>query len=202
MLAQTAEPKELWAGADAAPRDREEALWVARARANDAAAFRWLLERYRGRAVRLAAHVLRRPAEAEDVAQEAFVQAFRALDKLRGVGFGPWLFKIVVRLCLDRRRRARWQGEALGLEAVPEQPTGPAPGGGTDTRLLIEQLLDRLSPPLRAALVLREIEGFEYEEIAQTLGVPVGTVRSRLHAARAQFRALWVAAHGEEDGHA
>lgn len=200
LLAQTAEPRYLWAGAGAAPRDQEEALWVARARTNDAAAFRWLLERYRRRAVRLAAHVLRRDGEAEDVAQDAFVQAFRALGKLRrDDNFGPWLFQIVVRRCLDRRRMARWQGEALGLDHVPETPT--APPEGTDTRLLIEALLDQLSPPLRAALVLREMEGFEYEEIAQTLGVPVGTVRSRLHAARAQFRTLWEAANAEEEQH-
>ncbi len=201
MLAQTAGSKELWAGADATPVDREEALWVARARAGDEAGFRWLLERYRRRAVRLAAHVLRRDGEAEDVAQDAFVLAFRALDKLRDDGsFGPWLFKTVVRLCLNRRRLARWQGEALGLDHAP----GPsaAPPEGTDTRLLIGALLDRLSPSLRAALVLREIEGFEYEEIALTLSVPVGTVRSRLHAARAQFRTLWLSAQTEGDDHA
>lgn len=199
MLTQTAAPKGIWADAGAVPRDREEALWVVRARTNDEAAFRWLLERYRRRAVRLAAHVLRRPAEAEDVAQEAFIQAFRVLPKLRDDGdFGPWLFKIIVRLCLDRRRLGRWRGEALSLDDGPPHPSGPA-SDCTDTRLLVEDLLDRLSPPLRAALVLREMEGFEYEEIAQMLGVPVGTIRSRLHAARAQFRVLWVAAQGEEN---
>ena len=73
------------------------------------------------------------------------------------------------------------------------------PHRGWDTRLLVEDLLDRLSPPMRAALVLREIEGLEYEEMARTLGVPVGTVRSRLNTARRQFRALWTAAVREDD---
>src|SRR4051812_8071569 len=80
-------------------RHDEEAQWVARARAGEEAAFGWLLARYRHRAIRLAAHVLQRPADAEDVAQEAFVRAFRGLPGLRGdAGFAGWLFRIVVRL--------------------------------------------------------------------------------------------------------
>ena len=66
--------------------------------------------------------------------------------------------------------------------------------------MLIGQLLDQLSPPIRAALVLRELEGLEYEEIAEALRIPVGTVRSRLNAARARFKTLWTAAN-EEAGH-
>jgi len=94
------------AAVDCLPREeREEAGWLSRARAGDEAAYRWLLDRYRARAVRLAAHVLRHEGEAEDVAQEAFVKAFRRLPSFRGEGrFSPWLFGIVVRLCLDRRR--------------------------------------------------------------------------------------------------
>lgn len=176
--------------------DREEAAWLGRARAGDEAAYRWLLDRYRARVVRLAAHVLRREGEAEDVAQEAFLGAFRRLPDFRGEGrFSAWLFGIVVRLCLDRRRSARWTRE------VPEDAAPPPSSSldATDTRLLVEALLDRLSPPMRAALVLREMEGLDYDEIAATLGIPVGTVRSRLHAARAQFRALWTAALKEDD---
>ncbi len=182
----------------AAPHDKEEARWVVRAQAGDAAGQRWLLERYRARTVRLAAHILRGDADAEDVAQEAFVQAFRHLGALRGDGaaFAPWLRRIVVRRCLDHLRRPARQRE------VPvDQARDWAKGDGTaraDTRLLVEALLDQLSAPLRAALVLRECEGMEYEEIADVLRVPVGTVRSRLHAARAQFRLLWLAAEGEE----
>jgi RNA polymerase sigma-70 factor (ECF subfamily) len=70
-----------------------------------------------------------------------------------------------------------------------------------DTRILVEHLLDQLSPALRAALVLRELEGMEYADVARTLGVPIGTVRSRLNAARSQFKDLWFAALGEENDH-
>jgi len=174
---------------------REEALWIARAKTGDEAAYRWLLDRYRARAVRLAAHVLRR--EAEDVAQEAFLKAFGRLSTLHGTSrFSPWLFQIVVRLCLDKKRLVRWASE------VPDEfaPHSIAPADDADTRLLVAALLDQLSPPMRAALVLREMEGLEYDEIAQVLNIPVGTVRSRLNSARARFRALWTAA--QEDDHA
>ena len=175
---------------------REEAGWIARAKTGDEAAFRWLLGQYRSRVVRLAAHVLRRGDEAEDVAQEAFVRAFQRLPEFRGTGpFASWLFSITVRLCLDRRRTAFWSREAPDTAASPAS-TSPSP----DSRLLVDTLLDRLSPPMRAALVLREIEGLDYGEIAQALSIPVGTVRSRLHAARAQFRDLWTAID-EENSH-
>ena len=179
--------------------DREEAAWIARARTGEDAAFRWLLGRYRTRVVRLAAHVLRREDEAEDVAQEAFLRAFRRLPSFRGEGrFSAWLLGITVRLCLDRRRSARWTREVAAdflppLSSLP-LPSLPSPSDAADTRLLVGALLDQLSPPLRAALVLRELEGLDYDEIAAALALPVGTVRSRLHAARARFRTLWEAA--------
>ncbi len=187
-----------WDGAECLSRDeREETLWIDRARAGDDAAYRWLLGQYRARVIRLAAHVLRSHGDAEDVAQEAFVRAFQRLPRFRGQGrFSAWLFSITVRLCLDRRRSAPWTRE-VPAEAAPNAASPPVP---TDTRLLIEALLDKLSPPMRAALVLREIEGLDYDEIAAMLQIPVGTVRSRLHTARAQFRDLWTAVE-EENSH-
>jgi RNA polymerase sigma-70 factor (ECF subfamily) len=174
--------------------DKEEAEWVSRARGGDTVAIGCLLARYRQRAVRLAAHVLRRPDEAEDVAQEAFVLAFRNLGSFRQQGrFYTWLYAIVVRVCLERKRSARWRSETQ--EEWGRDTAGPEQD--TVERLLVESLLDRLSPPMRAALVLRELEGLEYEEIAGLLKIPVGTVRSRLNAARSQFRTLWQAAQEE-----
>jgi len=174
--------------------EQEEARWVARAMAGEEAAYRWLLDRYRDRVVRLAAHVLRSPSEAEDAAQEAFVRAFRNLRSFRGESrFYTWLYHIAVRVCLDRRR-AHW-GREQGIP-VSEGAEGSV-AGGSDLRLTVETLLDQLSPPMRAALVLRELEGLEYEEIAMTLEIPVGTVRSRLNAARRKFRELWESAEQE-----
>lgn len=170
----------------------EERTMLERARQGEEAAYRWFLRVYRARAVRLAAHVLHSPNEAEDVAQEAFLRAFRSLGQFRGEGrFYTWLYPMVVRLCLDRRRRSHWKAEYF-LETEGVYGTSEAaPEEEIHTRLVVHLLLERLSPPIRAALVLRELDGLEYEEIAQVLQIPVGTVRSRLNAARAQFRRLW-----------
>ena len=201
MPVKTAE--QVW-GAVALPaavEDPEEAAWIIRARRGDEAAFRWLLARYRQRVVRLAAHILRDAEEAEDAAQEAFIRAFRRLRAYRGEArFFTWLSHIVVRACLDRRRQAWWSRET-SLDSpgeicasIPVQTAGEA-----DLRMLVEALLDGLSPPMRAALVLRELEGMEYADIAQALRIPVGTVRSRLNVARARFRELWSAATQEAE---
>lgn len=182
--------------------DREEVVWVARVRTGDAAAIRWLLARYRAGAVRLAAHVLarRHVDEAEDIAQEAFVRVFRSLPQLRSdEGFSAWLYRIVVRLCLNRQRSARWQREIATGESLESSHYAASESEGVDTRLLVETLMQQLAPRLRAALALRELEGLEYEEIARILGIPIGTVRSHLNTARARFRELWLAATDEEN---
>lgn len=175
---------------------REERAWLDRCVQGDERAIRWVLSRYRERVVRLAAHVLHNSREAEDVAQEAFVKAFRQIDQFRGeLGFYAWLYRIVINLCLDRMRRKHVTAE-FPLE---ERTTACAAGCTPDMekRLLVEQVLDFLTPPMRAALVLREVEGLEYAEIAQVLCIPVGTVRSRLNTAREQFRRRWVAMQEE-----
>lgn len=178
--------------------DVEEAGWVARAQQGDQEAFRRLLERYRGRAVRLAASILRRPEEADDAAQDAFILAFRNIHRFRSQGcFYTWLYRIVLRTCLDRMRRKDWNLSCNSLEACLQTPAPGQAEEAVENRLLVEALLDRLSPPLRAALVLREVEGLEYEEIATVLGIRVGTVRSRLHSARVRFRDMWNAAARE-----
>ena len=180
--------------------DREEECWIDRARRGDAAAIDWLLDRYRNRIVRLAAHVLRRPGEAEDVAQEAFVRAFRSLHTYRAEGrFYTWLYQIAVRTCLERRRLARWDRE-MPLEMLSGSEAGADPSlEAVESRMLVETLLDRLTPPMRAMLALRELEGLEYEEIAEVLQIPIGRVRWRLHTARAQFQELWRQAKQETD---
>jgi RNA polymerase sigma-70 factor, ECF subfamily len=177
-----------------------EAQQIVRAKAGERGAIDWLIARYRARVVRLATHILRRPGEAEDVAQEAFVRAFRNLRSFRNEGrFYTWLYQIVVRTCLDRRRLSRWDAETP-LDDLPvsaEESDGML--ADVETRLVVETLLDQLSPPMRAMLVLRELEGLEYEEIAQVVQIPVGRVKWRLHTARAQFRELWLNAMQEAD---
>lgn len=183
--------------ADSAER-REERAWLDRCAEGDERAIRWVLHRYRDRVVRLAGHVLHNPREAEDVAQEAFVKAFRQIGQFRGEsGFYAWLYRIVINLCLDRMRRKSVTSEMPMEDSIA--PTLAANSPDMEKRLAVEQVLNSLTPPMRAALVLREVEGLEYAEIAVVLNIPVGTVRSRLNTAREQFRRRWMAIQEETD---
>jgi RNA polymerase sigma-70 factor (ECF subfamily) len=177
---------------------RAERAWLDRCAEGDERAIRWVLDRYRDRVVRLATHVLHNQREAEDVAQEAFVKAFRQIGQFRGEsGFYAWLYRIVINLCLDRMRRKSASSE-LPLEEAA-LPAHTAFSEDMDTRLAVAQILETLTPPMRAALMLREVEGLEYAEIAVALDIPVGTVRSRLNTAREQFRRRWLAVQEEAD---
>ena len=181
--------------ADEALQRREERAWLDRCAEGDERAIRWVLNRYRDRVVRLAAHVLHNSREAEDVAQEAFVKAFRQIGQFRGdSGFYAWLYRIVINLCLDRMRRKSMTSE-MPLEENIAHFVAVSPD--VENRISVAQVLDSLTPPMRAALVLREVEGLEYAEIADVLNIPVGTVRSRLNTAREQFRRRWTALEEE-----
>jgi RNA polymerase sigma-70 factor, ECF subfamily len=174
----------------------EEREWVRRCRQGDEAAFRELLRRYRGRALFLASQILRDRTEAEDVVQEAFLRVFRSIGKFRGeASFFSWLYRIVVNLCMDRGRRAPVRRT---VDLDPEQDLSDAVASpahaepeAVETRLQVHALLAQLGEDLRVTLLLREVAGLSYAEIAEQLGVPIGTVRSRLSAAREQFRRLW-----------
>jgi RNA polymerase sigma-70 factor, ECF subfamily len=175
---------------------REERAWLDKCAEGDEKAIRWVLHRYRDRVVRLAAHVLHNPREAEDVAQEAFVKAFRQIGQFRGdSGFYAWLYRIVINLCLDRMRRKCMTAEMPLDETLAPASVMPIPD--VEKRMTVTQVLNSLTPPMRAALVLREMEGLEYAEIADVLHIPVGTVRSRLNTAREQFRRRWTALQEE-----
>ncbi|MDE2127513.1 MAG: sigma-70 family RNA polymerase sigma factor [Armatimonadetes bacterium] len=185
----------------AAPADpqarSEERAWLDRCALGDRQAIDWVLHRYRDRIVHVAATVLRNPREAEDVAQEAFIKAFRQIGQFRAEsGFYAWLYRIVVNLCLDKMRRKHVTAE-VSLDAAP--PALAASSPDLDKKILVQQLLNSLSPTIRAALLLRDVEGFDYAEIAVLLEIPVGTVRSRLNAARKQFRQRWLALQAEEN---
>ncbi len=166
-----------------------EAAWACRARGGDAEAMERLVELHRTGLRRMTTNLLRDPHTAEDVVQEAFLKAFRELPKLRDdASFKAYLFRIAARICIDRLRRARPVLEH-------EDRAGECPGVPTAARVLetmmVERVLARLPADARVVIVLREIEGLSYEEIAEVLAVPLGTVRSRLHASRERFRALW-----------
>lgn len=153
-----------------------------------------VVREHSSRVYRLAYRLTGNQHDAEDLTQDVFIRVFRSLSTYTPGTFEGWLHRITTNLFLDMvRRRQRIRFDALGDDAA-ERLSGrePAPD-----RLLADQqldsdvqsALDSLPPDFRAAVVLCDIEGLSYEEIAATLGVKLGTVRSRIHRGRAQLRA-------------
>ena len=169
----------------------EELQWVYRCRHGDEVALSLLIARHRNRLIRTATNLLRDRFEAEDVSQEAFLKAFREIHRLRDDrAFAGFLYRICVRLCMDRLRLKR--AEPAEFESVQNHE-----GQAIENRVLIAKLLDQLPSELRTTLILREMEQLSYEEVAEAMRVPIGTVRSRLHTARERFRNLWLQAVAE-----
>jgi RNA polymerase sigma-70 factor (ECF subfamily) len=188
------------AGLPESPGIDERAL-IQRCIAGDAVAFEPLVEKYRQRVWRLAYQVLHDREEAWDVAQEAFVRAFHSLPSFRGQSaFYTWLFRITVNVATDRHRQRGAQARAFGPERVTEEEwarSTPDPGRGPDQeaaraeqRERIRRALDALPPKARTIIMLSDVEGLSYREIAEVLNCPIGTVMSRLHNARKRLQGL------------
>ncbi len=178
---------------------------VERARKGDHAAFRVLVERYEGRAFRLAVRVLRDEEQARDAVQDAFIKVYTSLDRFEGrSGFYTWLYRIVMNQCLDRKRRDKSDREVEWQDEIESQPADgalpplgdPAPGGPEvqvgrlELRRLVATAIDSLPEDARRTIQLREIDGLSYKEIAEALGIPKGTVMSRLHYARRRLQEI------------
>ena len=145
------------------------------------------------RVYRLAYRLTGNVPDAEDLTQEVFVRVFRSLSSYTPGTFEGWLHRITTNLFLDMaRRRQRIRFEGLGDDAACRlSGDEPTPAQAFDDRHLdgdVQQALAALAPEYRAAVVLCDIEGLSYEEVASTLGVKLGTVRSRIHRGRAQLR--------------
>jgi RNA polymerase sigma-70 factor (ECF subfamily) len=166
----------------------------------DQAASRWtppsweeVVRAHSARVYRLAYRLTGNKHDAEDLTQEVFVRVFRSLASYKPGTFEGWLHRITTNLFLDgARRRQRIRFEGLGDDAAQRLPGNEAsPAQAWDETHLdgdIQAALQALPPDYRAAVVLCDIEGFSYEEIAATMGVKLGTVRSRIHRGRAQLR--------------
>ncbi|MBI2162304.1 MAG: sigma-70 family RNA polymerase sigma factor [Candidatus Rokubacteria bacterium] len=172
---------------------------VERCRAGDVAAFEPLVEKYRQRVYRLAFNVLRDTEEALDAAQEAFIRAYQALPRFRGQSaFYTWLFRITMNVAADRVRQRAARGRAFGTERVEEEEwdrtlvdpseAPDASAARAEERRRIQRALESLPEHHRAIIMLSDLEGLSYREIAEVLGIPMGTVMSRLHNARKRLR--------------
>jgi RNA polymerase sigma-70 factor (ECF subfamily) len=166
--------------------------WVARLRQGDAAALREVVDAFQERITSVVAGMLRDRDAVDDVVQETFVKAFYRISSFQGdSGLYTWLYRVAINLAKDHvKRHAR--RPAIALDEVG--PQGAAiPGGGPpalerveqrERRLAVREAIAALPPKFRAVLVLREIEGLRYDEIAEILSISQGTVESRLFRAR------------------
>jgi RNA polymerase sigma-70 factor (ECF subfamily) len=157
------------------------------------------VRRHQDRAFNLAYQIVRNREDALDVAQEAFAKAYTSLPAFKGdAAFGTWLHRIVVNLAIDTLRRRRRGSEATydDSRGIPEDSEGDAPAPddpaaaveAKQTRALLARGIGQLPPAQRAVLILREIEGLSYEEIARSVGCSLGTVMSRLFYARRKLQ--------------
>ncbi|MGA8979790.1 MAG: RNA polymerase sigma factor SigE [Pedococcus sp.] len=152
-----------------------------------------IVEQHSARVYRLAYRLTGNPHDAEDLTHDVFIRVFRSLHSYQPGTFEGWLHRITTNVFLDKmRRKQRIRFDALSDERAARLPTREAgPEAMYDATHFdddVQRALDALSPDFRAAVVLCDIEGLSYEEIATTLGVKLGTVRSRIHRGRAQLR--------------
>lgn len=177
--------------------DQDDAEFIEKVRGGNSSAFEGLVRKYQNRLYTALVHISGSRQEAEDIAQDAFVQAYRKLHLFAGnSSFYTWLYRIAVNAAISRKRKKRAEYSVEQTQAV----TGDEPldkSERVDERLLREEraniiqiALTRLPEEFRVVLVLREMEAFDYEAISETLDLPVGTVRSRLHRARVQLKEI------------
>jgi RNA polymerase sigma-70 factor, ECF subfamily len=167
---------------------------LTRLRAGDARAFEELVTIHQHRVFGVALRMLGSRAEAEEIAQETFLRAHRALADFRGEArLGTWLYGIASRLCLNRLASGPRRHERSDEVALLQQPAEGADAVATleqrELQAALHEAVGALPEERRIVVVLRDLEGLAYEEIAEVLGLPLNTVRSRLHRARLDLKA-------------
>lgn len=185
--------------------DDADARFAQRLRQRDEQAFNELVLAFEARVFRLVLRMVGRRDEAEDMTQEVFVQVFKAIDQFRGdAKLGTWIYRIAVNLCKNRvkynaRRHRDGHLDLDGSEGrfTHEQATGVTSGEtsrpdhmvlGYQAERIVQRCLAEMDPDFREVLVLRDVECLSYEEISAITGLPEGTVKSRLHRARAALQ--------------
>lgn len=168
-------------------RPADEKPLVLAAQRGEQAAFSELVRRHQRRAYAVARSIVINHEDAEDAVQEAFLHAYRAIDRfLPDQAFGAWLHRIVANAALDvtRRRKVR------DADELPETVASPFrdPAEGDELRARLTEALNTLPARQRAVIVLHDVEGYKHAEIGQMLDIPEGTARSDLHYARSQLR--------------
>lgn len=177
----------------------EEETLIAAALRGDLDAFNQLVLRYQNSVFSLAYRMMGDPASADDAAQEAFINAYRRLDSYRGGSFRAWLMRITTNTCYDELRR-RKRRPATPFEELPggdsddgpplpaSMPTPEEAAQSSELAQVLQDCINGLQEDQRMTLVMCDVQGFSYQEIADESGVQLGTVKSRLSRARAAMR--------------
>ena len=177
--------------------DSDEASIIDRFKSGDGSAFEELVLKHQDRIYNLCRHMLGNAHDAEDAAQDTFLKAYRKLKDFRPeASFYTWLYRIAVNTCIDHKKRpfflSIFGGSPGEEEFIHEQPSDePSPERLYESKQLGRALstsLRQLSQKLRTVLILKEIEGLSYEEIAEVLDISTGTVKSRISRAREELR--------------
>jgi RNA polymerase sigma-70 factor, ECF subfamily len=178
----------------AAMNSQDENLLIQQFKAGDLSIFEIIIKKYQDRIYNLCRYLLGHPQDAEDAAQEVFLKGYRNLKHFKPESsLYTWLYRIGVNTCLDYKRKSRpepLKDESLA-EALPSSE--PSPEQHYQSKQIgraIQAALDRLPGDSRAVIVLREIEGLSYEEMAEVLHTSVGTIKSRLSRTREELRRL------------
>ena len=160
--------------------------FLRRLRRHEQAAFHELVDQYSQALFRVAYSMVGNAADAEDVVQETFTAAFSGIRKFRGEStLRTWLMQILVRQCA-KVQRGRGRRMTIGIENADQ--AGPDSAGAAESRMDVIEMLQKLSPEHREVIVLRELQSMSYEEMAEALKIPRGTIESRLHRARQELR--------------
>jgi RNA polymerase sigma-70 factor (ECF subfamily) len=193
------------------PATREDVHLVAETLGGNQLSFQLLIERYQERIFALARHYTKSAVEIEDIVQDTFLKAYRRLDTFQQQSsFSTWLYRIAVNTALDFLKRAgRSPVRAVEDPELTAAPVRAQAGSGVsvmapDSRLereeiarITQRVLDELPEIFRTVLVLREFEDLSYQEMADVLGISIGTVESRLFRARARFKDALLRLHPE-----
>jgi RNA polymerase sigma-70 factor (ECF subfamily) len=171
---------------------------IRRCQQQDTEAFRWLIERYESRVYSYVRRMLNNREESEDVTLEVFVKAYRSINRFKGgSSMATWLLAIATNLCVDRVRHRKRRVELASFEdfspgSLPEPRDATwdpaAKAAASDLGCALEVAMGALPQMHRTVILLHDVEGLDYREIAEVLGIPLGTVKSRLFLARKRLR--------------
>jgi RNA polymerase sigma-70 factor (ECF subfamily) len=193
--------------ADAPSAPEEIDALIARCLDGDQAAWETIVRLHRRKVFNIAYKFVGRHDQAEDLTQDVFLKLYRSLDTFdRRANFQTWLISVSRNLCIDHYRSLRKEREVVNREVDPSDLTPSAPESSAHAVLeqrdrvqLLRQALDQLPPPLRTAVMMRDIQEMSYQEIARRLALPEGTVKSRINRGRAELARQYQALRQQQD---